>query len=357
MSKNLKIALVHDDLVQWGGAEKLLLSLSEVFPRAPIYTSVMDFTNPLIKKYFNSKIIITSFMQKIPGWRSLYRAFLPLYPLAFEQFDFSAFDIVLSQTTRFAKSIITRPETKHICYCHTPPRFLWNFSDEKTPFLLQPYLKFLKQYDRISSGRVDYWIAGSKNAQERIKQIYNAESMIIYPFVDMDKFGYFGGYEGDYLLVISRLNKYKRADLAILASEKLNIPVKVVGKGPELERLATLGKQKVELLGTVDDEMLAHLLLGCKAVLVTGEEDFGIVSLEAQALGKPVIAFGKGGALETVIDGCTGYFFYEQTVESLCDALEKLYKKGYNQKRCKENAKRFSKERFYNEFQNLILNL
>lgn len=356
----MRIALVHDDLVQWGGAEKVLLALSEIFPEAPIYTSVFDRNNLLLKKKFAGKKIRTSFLQKLPGWRNFYKALLPLYPIAFEQFDFSRFDIVISQTTRFAKVIITKPETKHICYCHTPPRFLWNFSGEKILGGLGlfggfGYLKFLRNYDRVTSSRADLFIAGSRNAQARIEKVYGLSSKVIYPFVDLERFKGVRAYDGDYLMVIARLNFYKRVDLVVRAANRLKLPLKVVGIGPEEGRLKELAGPTVEFLGRVNEEKLGWLFAGCRVLVVAGEEDFGLTVLEAQALGKPVVAFAKGGALETVIEGATGFLFSEQTVDSLIGALMKLDKKGwYNKKRCLEQAAKFSKERFTAGFQNLI---
>lgn len=346
----MKIALVHDDLVQWGGAERVLLALSEIFPDAPIFTLAYNQENKILRENFAHKKIITSFIQKIPGWKNLYRPLFFLHPFAFEQFDFSEFDVVISHTTRFAKAIITQPQTKHICYCHTPPRFIYGFTGEKS-------LNFLRQYDWILSKRVDFWIAGSKNAQQRIKDVYGVESKVIYPFVDLERFSGAEAFNGGYLLVISRLNAYKRIDLIIKAANKLAMPLKVVGVGPEREELERLAGPTVEFLGGVEEEILTLVLAGCKALVIAGEEDFGLTSLEAQALGKPVIAYKKGGALETIIDHSTGYFFEKQTVESLTNALAALDKYGYNQKRCLKQAKQFSKEKFMREFQSLIHSL
>ncbi len=355
--KVMKVAFVHDDLVQWGGAERVLVALLELFPQASIYTSVVDYSNKILKKYFADKKIETSFIQKIPGWRSFYKALLPVYPLAFEQFDFSQFDIVVSQTTRFAKSIITKPTTTHLCYCHTPPRFLWNFSNECSPALLLPYLSYLRVYDLISSKRVDKWFAGSVNAQERIQKVYRVPSKVVYPFVDINKFSSQKSFEGGYLLAISRLNSYKRVDLAVLAANQLRLPLKIVGTGPQERSLREKAGSTVEFLGIQSEEIMIKLLSGCKALIVSAEEDFGLTPLEAMAAGKPVIAYKKGGALETVIDGVTGYFFNEQTTESLISALTVLYKKGYNEKRCLEEADRFSKENFTKNLHSLISSL
>ena len=320
----MRVALVHDDLAQWGGAERVLLAISEVFPEAPIYTSVFDRDNQLLEQSFGSKKIITSFMQKIPGWKDLYKTLLPLYPTAFEQFDFSGFDLVISHTTRFAKSIITKPSTKHICYCHTPPRFLWNFSGESVGGILSPYISFLRVYDTISANRVDNWIAGSHNAASRIKKVYHSDAQVLQPFVDLDDFRDLESFDGGYFLMISRLNKYKRVDLAVNVFNHLDARLKIVGVGPDLVALQKMAKPNIEFLGAVPENIKLNLLSGCKALIVTAEEDFGLTPLEAQQCGKPVIAYGRGGALETVINDKTGIFFAEQTVESLRSALDKF---------------------------------
>lgn len=350
----MKVALVHDDLVQWGGAERVLVTLSETFPDAPIYTSVYDRSNKTLKENFAGKKIITSFLQKTPGWKNLYKALLPLYPIAFEQFDFSGYDLVISQTTRFAKAIITKPGTTHICYCHTPPRFLYDFSGGLEGL---GRLGLLREYDQVLSKRVDYWVAGSKNAQGRIKEVYRVDSKIIYPFVDLERFFGVETFDGGYLLVVSRLNAYKRVDLVVRAANKLNIPLKVIGVGPERGKLEKMAGSNVQFLGGVDEETLKLVLAGCKALVVAGEEDFGLTPLEAQASGKVVIAYGKGGTLETIIDGETGYFFKEQNTDSLIEALQNLDKRGYNLKRCQTQAKQFSKEKFMREFRNLMHSL
>lgn len=263
------------------------------------------------------------------------------------------FDLVISQTTRFAKSIITKPETKHVCYCHTPPRFLWGFSGEKK----RRCLSLARNYDKVSSYRVDHWIAGSKNAQKRIKDIYGLESRVIYPFVDIEKFKNITPFDGGYLLVISRLNAYKRVDLAIKSAIKMSLPLKIIGVGPEMGNLQRISNHNIEFLARLDEKMLNLVLSGCKALIIAGEEDFGLTSLETQALGKPVIAYKKGGALETVLQSRTGYLFAEQTVESLVSALKLLEENGYNSSRCLTQAKQFSQEKFMKEFQNFVHSL
>lgn len=354
----MKVAIVHDDLVQWGGAERVLEAICEVFPEAPIYTSVFDNKNSEISERFKNKKIHLSFLQKIPGWKNLYKALLPLYPLAFEQFDFSEYDLVISHTTRFAKSIITKPGTIHISYCHTPPRFLWHLSEEKFPAILANYLGFLRLYDGITSKRVDYFLAGSLNAKARIKKIYNKKSNVLYPFVDIKRFENQEPFNGGYYLVVSRLNKYKRVDLAINACGQLRKNLKIIGIGPEMENLKKLIRSYsgIELIGNLDDESVVNVLSGCKGLIVSGVEDFGMTPLEAQALGKPVIALRSGGALETVNEN-TGVFFEKQNIEELKIAIMKLESKRIDPEKCKENAQFFRKEKFLSSLKQNVAQL
>lgn len=364
----MRVAIVHDDLVQWGGAERVLEAICGIYPEAPIFTSVYDKSNKELKSRFGQKKINTSFLQKIPGWKKMYKILLPLYGIAFEQFNFDDYDLVISQTTRFAKSVITKPETTHICYCHTPPRFLWHFSGEVNYGLLNSYLSKLRIYDQISANRVDYFLAGSENAKKRIKRVYQRDSEVVYPFVDLDRFKNVESFDGGYFLVISRLNKYKRVDLAVDACQRLGMKLKIIGMGLEEGRLREIGEDwgdrgdkgdfsKIEFLGNLSDEMVVNVLAGCKALIVCGIEDFGITPLEAQTLGKPVIAYGEGGALETVIPAKTGMFFKEQTVESLMDALKAFDDKNFDEVGCRKNAKKFSKDNFKKSFKEKVAKL
>jgi glycosyltransferase involved in cell wall biosynthesis len=351
----MRVAIVHDDLVQWGGAERVLEAICEIYPDAPIFTSVYDSKNKELKKRFGDKKIITSFLQKLPFWKSFYKALFLFYPIAFEQFDFSEYDLVISHTTRFAKSIITKPETSHICYCHTPPRFLWNLSGYHEYSWLKPIFNALRKYDQISSKRVDYFLAGSENAKQRIKEIYNADSMVVYPFVDLERFKNIESFDGGYFVVIARLNSYKRVDLAVEACKNLGLPLKVIGVGPEIERLREIGdKRNIEFLGSVSDELVAQVLAGCRALIVPGIEDFGITPLEAQALGKGVIAYKEGGTLETVIEGKTGLFFNGQTIMSLSEVLASFDPARFNSDNCRKNAAKFNKQSFIQNFKEKI---
>lgn len=350
----MRIALVHDDLIQWGGAEKVLSEISNIFPDAPIYTAISDLGNPLIAKNFKNKKIINSFLQNLPFKKILYKPLFPLYPIAFEQFDFSKFDLVISQTTRFAKSIITKPETLHVCYIHTPPRFLWNFSKEKPNFFLEPIFSWLRSFDRISSKRADLFLAGSKNCQDRLKKIYQTNSEILYPFVDLNKFNLTKKFEGDYYLIISRLNKYKKINIAIDAFNKNGKQLKIIGTGPNFNFIKAKASKNIEVLGSVSDELLESLLAGCRGLIIMAEEDFGLTAVEAQALGKGVICFGFGGVLETVVEGKTGIYFNEQTLGSLNEAIEKFESMKIHSEDCFENATRFSKENFKKRLLELI---
>lgn len=334
----MRIAIVHDDLVQWGGAERVLLGLSEIYPDAPIYTSLFDSTNNTLMRNFGTKNVVTSFLQKIPAWKNLYKTMLPFYPLSFEQFNFDEYDLVISHTTRFAKSIITKPKTKHICYLHTPPRFLWRFSGEKNYGLGEILMTKLRIYDQVAARRVDHFIAGSENAKRRIKKVYREDSRVVYPFVDLERFKDVESFNGGYFVVAGRPNKYKRFELAKEACRGLKIPLKIVD-------------------GKLDDGMVVQILAGCKALIIPGIEDFGLTSLEAQALGKPVVAFAEGGALETVIPDETGILFDEQTVKSLKDALIKLNSIKISPENCIKNAANFSKENFMKHFKQAVASL
>lgn len=331
----MRVAIVHDDLVQWGGAERVLEGICEIFPEAPIFTSVFDKSNKALFEKFGKRRVVTSFLQNIPGWKKLYKVMLPLYPIAFEQFNFDEFDLVISHTTRFAKSIITKPTTKHICYCHTPPRFLWHFSDSARFRVMEILMSMLRIYDQISSSRVDLFLSGSENAKKRIKKVYKRDSVVVYPFVDMDRFCNIEPFDGGYFVVAGRPSRYKRFDLAKKACAKLGIPLKVIE-------------------GNLPDNLVVQILAGCRALIIPGIEDFGLASLEAQALGKPVLAYKEGGTLETVIDGKTGLFFDSQNVDDLINTIHCFNIRKPDSVDCVENAERFSKDKFVHNFKQAI---
>ena len=329
----MKTALVHDYLAQAGGAERVAAAFHTLFPEAPLYTSVYDRAATLPS--FAEMDIRTSFLQRWPfSSRRFHKLALPYYPAAFEQFNFTGYDLVLSSSSSFAKGIITPPETCHVCYCHTPSRFIWrqqeylsqNRSAGAASFLVSAYVNSLRSWDVESAQRVDYFVANSYNVARRIRKFYRRDvAAVIYPPVETTKFQPVGPAEiGDHFLVVSRLLGYKRLDLAVEACTRRGLPLRVVGIGPDLARLKRLAGPTIQFLGRLSDEQVVRELARCKALIFPGEEDFGITPVECMASGRPVIAYGAGGALETVVDGQTGLFFLEQTVDSLVQALEEM---------------------------------
>jgi glycosyltransferase involved in cell wall biosynthesis len=361
----MRIAIVHDYLTQAGGAERVVESLHEIWPDAPIYTSVYD--PPSTFAAFADMDIRTSFLQRF-AWarRDRYHKYaLPLYPLAFEMLDLRGYDVVLSHTTSFAKGVITSPETCHICYCHTPSRFAWRYHEyiaqgnynrfmrRVLPFLIH----HLRQWDVLAAQRVDYFLANSYNISRRILKYYGRESKVIHPPVETRRFHIESEPLGDYLLVASRLLPYKRVDLAIQAANQLQMPLKIAGVGPELERLRAMAGPTVEflgLLGRQKDGKLETLIANCKAFLFPGEEDFGIAPLEAMAAGRPVIAYKAGGALETVAEGKTGLYFDEPTAESLVDAIQRLEEMPIHPQAIRQHAERFDTRVFQEEIRRTV---
>ncbi len=343
----MRIALVHEYLNQFGGAERVLQVLCSMFPDAPIYTLFYD--QEATGGVFNGREIRTSFLQKAPFIKTNHRLFPLFMPIAIEQFDFSDFDIVLSISASFAKGIITKPGTKHICYCLTPPRFLWDdsqkFMDEfgYPSFIknaITPLISYLRLWDREASFRADKFIAISGFVKERIRKYYMRNAEVIYPPVNLARF-YISPENKDYFFMAGRLVSYKKFDIAVRVFTKLGWPLKIAGIGPELKRLKKIAGKNIEFLGLVSDEKLANLYAYARAFIFPQEEDFGITPLESMASGRPVIAYRSGGAIETVIDGETGMFFYEQTEESLIKTLINFKEKDFDPVRCRLQAERF----------------
>ncbi|MFH1610672.1 MAG: glycosyltransferase [Patescibacteria group bacterium] len=323
----MKIALIHDMLVQEGGQERVLRALQELFPDAPTFVLIYDRNNK--GRYYKEKDIRATFLQKMPGIEKKFQWYLPLMSSAIESHDLRNFDLVLSSSSSFAKGVITQPGTRHICYCHTPTRYLWSDSQgyvEDLPYpnfikkILPIYLSHLRNWDWVASQRVDKFLANSRTVKDRIKRYYNKDAQVIYPPVDTNKF-YISNYLGKYYLIGGRLVPYKRYDLAIKAFNRLDIPLKVFGIGPELERLKSIAKPNIEFLGDVDEQQKAELYSKCLAFIHPQEEDFGITAVEAVASGRPVIAYRAGGALETVIENQTGEFIKEQEWEDLANTI------------------------------------
>jgi len=362
----MKIAIVHDAFMQWGGAENLVLAMSELWPEAQIFTSVVN--RNILPPNFPLDRLNTSFIQNLPLSKKLYQPLFFLQPLAFEQMDLSSYDIVISSTTKFAKSIIASPNTLHICYCNTPTRILWFFQNYITQrafnpissllakYLLPPVISVLRTHDYIAAQKVDYFIANSQNVAQRIQEIYHRQSNVIYPFVDLEKFRTYpsGGPNTAYYLIVSRLSGHKRVDVAINAFNQLGYTLKIIGTGSEEKKFRRLAKANIKLLGRLPDNEVVEYYQSCKALIYPQEEDFGITALEAQATGKPVIAYRAGGALETVIENKTGVFFTPQTPAALIEAVKRFEQMKFNPRHCVNNAKQFSRDRFLKELSSFV---
>ncbi len=361
----MKVALVHDYLTRFGGAERVLTALAEVWPQAPVYTS-------LAAGQPGGKVALelhTSFLQRIPLALKTYKIFSPLYPAIFESFDLSEFDAVIS-LGYFAKGVLTTPEQLHINYCHTPPRFLYGYPTETrlrerrwSRALLAPVDHLLRIWDFYSAQRPDYIVANSRTVAARVKKLWARDAQVIYPPVVLPMIASDQGAPNSrpqtqdlgYFLVVSRLEPYKNVDLVVRACNQLQLPLKVVGEGSELRRLGKLAGPTVEVLGQAAEEGLPALYNGCRALIVAArDEDFGITPVEAMGYGKPVIALASGGFTETVLPGKTGLFFDQATVESLVGVLGRFEPQVFQPEVCRAQAERFSKERFQQEFRGFV---
>lgn len=353
---NMKVAIVYDRVNKWGGAERTLLALHEIFPEAPLYTSVYDLKRAVWAKVFPK--VVTSFLQKFPLVKSNHEFLGTFMPMAFESFDFSEFDLVISVTSEAAMGIITKPGTKHICYCLTPTRYLWSgydkyFENPILRFISRPAVKYLRVWGKIAAKRPDKFVAISTEVQKRIKKYYGRDSQVIFPPVGIEKRA--RSLDRKYYLVVSRLDYgYKKVDLAVEAFNILGKPLIIVGTGREFGKLKRMGKNNIKFAGYVNEQDLQKYYSGAKALIMPQEEDFGIVAVEAQNYGTPVIAYGKGGAADTVIDGKTGILFEAQTVKSILAAVKKFEKTKFVVDNLYTNAKRFSKENFRKEILKLV---
>ncbi len=355
----MKIALVHDYLVQDGGAERVLHAFHKTWPDAPIYVLFHD-KNKFSQ--FKKAEIHQSFLHFLPFIKKRYRWVLPLMPIATEQYDLSNFDVVLSSTSAFAKGVITNPNTVHISYCHTPTRYLWTDTHDyiknlKSNFLvkllLPKLIHKLRIWDKQSADRVDYFIANSHTVQKRIKTFYQKESEVLYPSVICDDF-YISEYVGDYFVTGGRLVQYKRFDLVIQTFNRLGLPLKIFGVGPEIKKLKKMSKSNIEFLGRISDKEKAKILSKAQAFIHPQEEDFGITPIESMASGTPVIAYAKGGATETVIDKKTGILFDTQNWESLFDIILHFDRSTFSSQEIKAYANKFDNKKFSNAIQKFV---
>ncbi len=356
----MKIALVHDYLNQYGGAERVLEVFCELFPEAPIYTLLYD--EKATGGVFRGKEIHTSFLQKLPFSKKNHRIYPLLMPLAIEQFDLSYFDIVLSNSASFGKGVITKPHTQHINYCMTPTRFLWDDShryiDEfKYPWpikkLIPAFVAYLRIWDKEAALRVDKFVAISKFVKKRINKYYGKEAEIIYPPLDTSKYSISKELD-DYFIMVGRLVRYKRFDLAIKVFNAIKRPLIIVGDGPERKNLQKMAGPNVRFLGLLSDYKLPKLYRRAQAVIFPQEEDFGLVPLEAMASGRPVIAYKGGGALETMVDDTTGIFFEMQTEIDLALAINRFCQSDFNSELIRAHTLKFDKKIFKQKMLNMI---
>ncbi len=355
----LRVAIVHDWLNQFGGAEQVLEVLHDMYPSAPIYTSMYD--PAAMPPQYRSWDIRPSFMQRLPLVTRHHQPFLPLYPLAFESFDLSGYDLVISNSSGFCHGVVTRAETCHVNYCLTPPRFLWNQHQyvlrerlgSLTRALLLPATSYLRTWDVAAAGRVDYFIGISRAIVARIRKVYRRDAALLYPPVNTSRFP-LSLEKGDYFLVVSRLIPYKRVDVAVRALTRLGLPLLIVGEGRDRPSLERLAGPTVRFLGRLPEEELRRVMAGCRAFIFPGEEDFGIAPLEAMAAGRPVIAYGAGGALETVVPGVTGELFSECTADALAAVIADFRPDHYDPAAIARHAGRFDVEVFRQGFSQLV---
>jgi glycosyltransferase involved in cell wall biosynthesis len=363
MQPGPKIALVHDWLTGMRGGEKVLEVLCELYPQATLFTLLHN--KGSVSRVIEEMEIHTSFIDRLPCKSGRYRNYLPLFPRAIESFDFSGYDLILSTSHAVAKGARPAPGALHICYCHTPMRYVWEQYDQyfgpgRANPLTRAAMSFfaprLRKWDAGSSSRVHAFVANSQNVAERIRQYYQRTADVIYPPVSVDQFSVSEADDG-YYLIVSALVPYKRVDLAVEAFKRSGERLLIVGTGPESGRLQSLASRNIEFLGWQPDTELAGLYARCRALIFPGIEDFGIVPLEAMASGKPVVAFGQGGALETVVDDpqrATGVFFREQTPEALREALVKLHDLKLNPHTIRAHAEQFDRKIFKENYRRYV---
>jgi glycosyltransferase involved in cell wall biosynthesis len=356
----MKVAIVYDRANKIGGAERVLLALNKIFPDAPLFTSVYDPKKAKWAKVF--KKIHTSFLQKIPFAKNNHEFFAPLMPLAFSLFSMNDFDLVISVTSEFAKNINVK-KGLHVCYCLTPTRYLWSgkneyFKNKTIQKILHPLISYLCSLDQKAAKKPDIMIAISEEVQKRIKKYYKRDSIVIFPpSIDWNKHARSNKppaitvkFKSNYYLIVSRLVSYKKIDLAVKTFNKLGLPLIIVGTGREANYLKKIARQNINFVGEVPDEKLFWYYKYAKALIFPQKEDFGLVAVEAQSLGTPVIAYKAGGALDILKEGIGGIFFNRQTIGSLTKAVKKTRKMKFDKTKMVQSVKRFQEERFIKNF-------
>jgi glycosyltransferase involved in cell wall biosynthesis len=354
----MKIALVHDYLNQRGGAERVVATLHRMFPEAPVFTSLVD--REATWEALATADIRPSWMQRLPGVSRHFKAYLPLYPGAFEAMDLRAYDLVISSSSAFAKSVVTRPDAFHLCYCHTPLRAAWDYeryvAREKlglARLALPPVIRRIRDWDRRTAARPDLFVANARVVAERIRRCYGRASVVVPPPVEIARCRP-GAPVGDYWLVLSRLIPYKRIDLAVEAFNRLGLPLVIIGDGPDRRALEAIARPNVVFLGYQDDAACADHLARCRGLVFPGVEDFGITPLEANASGRPVVAFRAGGALDTVVEGLNGVFFDDATPAALAAAVRRADAARWDPGVLQAHAATFSEDVFMARMRDLI---
>lgn len=343
----MRVALVHDWLNQVGGAEDVLAALVDLYPQSPVFTSI--YAPEVMPEFYKSWDIRPMWLDNMPMIHQRHQPYLPLYPVAWGGKTISGYDVILSNKSGFCHGVGYAEGTLHVCYCLAPTRYVWQLDayiareglGRAAQAVLRPMVARLKRWDYNAAQKVHQFIAISTEIQERIKTYYDRDSVIIYPPVDVARFAAADAQPQDYYLIVSRLIPYKRIDLAVQAATRLNLPLKIGGKGRDMERLQAMAGPTVEFLGYVPDDHLPGLMAGCKAFLFPGLEDFGITPVQAQAAGRPVIAYGGGGALDTVLPGKTGEHFHEMTVDSLAAVMESFDAEAYDPAVLRQHAMQF----------------
>jgi glycosyltransferase involved in cell wall biosynthesis len=349
----MKVAIVHYWLVGMRGGEKVLEALCEMYPQADIFTHV--YVPEMVSDRIRQHRVIPTFINALPRAATMYKTYLPLMPMALEQLDLRGYDLIISSESGPAKGIIPPADALHICYCHTPMRYIWNMyhdyrksAGRVTRLMMPPLSHYLRMWDVASAARVDSFVANSATVATRVRRYYGADSVVIHPPVDTAAFSIAAPAElDDYYLMAGELVAYKRPDLAVQAFNEMKLKLVVIGGGEMLDKLRRLAGPTVTILGQQPFDVLKRHYARCRALIFPGEEDFGMVPVEAMASGRPVVAFGKGGATETVTNGVSGVFFTEQTVEAISLAVGSLAAMEIDPEKIAEQADRFGRDQFF----------
>lgn len=355
----MRVAIVHDYLNQAGGAERVVAVLHHMYPDAPIFTTLFD--PAAVGEPLASADVRVSWMQRLPGWKKHFKAYLPLYPFAVRSFDLRGYDLIISSSSAWAKGIRVPRGAVHVCYCYTPMRWAWSFQSYVGRSELglvsreaaRMIMRSLKRWDVRTAASVDRFIAISSDVARRIRSAYGRDSDVVFPPVDVGRFTP-GRTPEDFFLVVSRLNSYKRVDLAIRACTALNAPLVVVGAGPDRAALERIAGPTVTFAGRLPDAEVATMFERCRALILPGMEDFGLTPLEANAAGRPVVAFGAGGVLDTVLDGETGILFHEQTPDALARALTTVTARSWDAHALRAHAEKFAEPVFVERVREVI---